>query len=32
MSGLCPRDPLTFEAPRQSFAVAAADPPPPRRA
>ena len=26
MAGLCPRDPLTFEAPRRSFAAAVADP------
>jgi len=32
MSGLCPRDPLTFAAARQSFAEAVADPAPPRRA
>ena len=31
MTGLCPRDPLTFEAPRQSFAEAVANPVPPRR-
>jgi amidase len=31
MTGLCPRDPLTFEAPRQSFAEAVANPVPPQR-
>ena len=31
MVGLCPRDPLTFEAPHRSFASAVADPAAPRR-
>ena len=31
MVGLCPRDPLTFEAPHRSFASAVADPVAPRR-
>src|SRR4029079_13505583 len=31
MAGLCPRDPLTFEAPRRSFAEAVADPVAPKR-
>ncbi len=31
MAGLCPRDPLTFEAPHFSFAAAVANPVPPRR-
>lgn len=31
MAGLCPRDPLTFDAPAQSFAAAVAQARPPRR-
>ncbi len=31
MTGLCPLDPLTFDAPTQSFAAATADPRPPKR-
>ena len=31
MSGLCPTDPLTFDAPSQSFAAAVANPVPPKR-
>jgi amidase len=31
MTGLCPRDPLTFEAPHRSFAEAVANPAAPRR-
>src|SRR5262249_23528458 len=31
MVGLCPRDPLTFEAPQLSFSAAVASPIPPRR-
>jgi amidase len=31
MTGLCPRDPLTFEAPQHSFSAAVASPIPPRR-
>src|SRR5882672_5266439 len=31
MAGLCPRDPLTFEAPHRSFASAVASPAAPRR-
>ena len=31
MVGLCPRDPLTFEAPHVSFASAVAEPVPPKR-
>jgi amidase len=31
MAGLCPRDPLTFEAPHLSFAAAIENPVPPRR-
>jgi amidase len=31
MAGLCPRDPLTFEAPHRSFAVAVAEPVAPKR-
>jgi amidase len=31
MVGLCPRDPLTFEAPQLSFSTAVASPMPPRR-
>jgi amidase len=31
MAGLCPRDPLTFEAPRRSFADAVANPAAPKR-
>jgi len=31
MAGLCPRDPLTFDAPAQAFADAVASPVPPKR-